>query len=59
MSVFFQKTFAYVSYDMDENATAVIEFAYNYGKTDYAKGTGYAQVLNVHLSMIHFALKKI
>jgi hypothetical protein len=44
---------------MDENATAVIEFAYNYGKTDYAKGTGYAQVLNVHSSMIYFALNKI
>lgn len=44
MFLFLQKTLAYVAYDMDESRTTVIEFEYTYGKTDYPKGTGYAQV---------------
>lgn len=40
----FQKTMAYVAYDLDETRGTVVEFEYNYGKTDYSKGTGYAQV---------------
>ncbi|KAG0603341.1 hypothetical protein M758_10G086100 [Ceratodon purpureus] len=39
-----KKTFAYVAYDMDETRSTVLEFEYNYGKTDYPKGTGYAQL---------------
>jgi lactoylglutathione lyase len=39
-----KKTFAYVAYDMDETRSTVLEFEYNYGQTNYSKGTGYAQL---------------
>lgn len=39
-----QKILAYVAYDMDETRTTAIELEYNYGKTEYKMGTGYAQV---------------
>lgn len=33
-----------VGYGDDEMKTTVLELTYNYGVTEYTKGTGYAQV---------------
>nr|XP_024373221.1 lactoylglutathione lyase-like [Physcomitrium patens] len=39
-----KKAFAYLSYDMDKRRSTVLEFEYNYDKTNYSKGNGYAQL---------------
>ena len=39
-----QYTLAMVGYGDDEMKTTVLELTYNYGVTEYTKGTGYAQV---------------
>jgi hypothetical protein len=39
-----QYTLAMVGYGDDELKTTVLELTYNYGVTEYTKGTGYAQV---------------
>jgi len=40
----FQRTFAYLAYDLDDRKTIVIELEYHYGVTQYTKGTSYDQV---------------
>jgi len=37
----------------------VLELTYNYGRTEYSKGTGYAQVCNARPArcMLHAAVK--
>ena len=40
----FQKTYAYLAYNLDDTKTTVVEFEYDYGVTEYNHGTGYAQV---------------
>ena len=39
-----QYTLAMVGYGDDEYTTTVLELTYNYGVTEYTKGTGYGQV---------------
>lgn len=49
----FQKTYAYMAYNLDDTMTTVIEFEYDYGVTEYNHGNGYAQVRED--TSLHFA----
>lgn len=44
---FLQYTLAMVGYGDDEMKTTVLELTYNYGVTEYTKGTGYARYILV------------
>lgn len=43
----FQKTYAYLAYNLDDTITTVVELEYDYGVTEYNHGTGYAQVNDI------------
>lgn len=51
-----------MAYDLDDRKTTVIELEYQYGVTQYSKGTGYDQVClvsNVPHFLIRITFKEI